>query len=115
MSEQAGSGPGVGCCPSGPALAVVTGLLGVLVREEVAHQRPQGGAVPTAASSILPGDFWSDIPPTWQVTALQQKASRHGADSAGVLSLQHSLSLNFFGNPSFNSYQVQFAVKLAGS
>lgn len=43
------------------------------------------------------------------------QASRDCTDCAGMLILWCLLLLNFFGNASFNSYQVQFAVKLASS
>lgn len=43
------------------------------------------------------------------------QASRDRTDCAGMLILWCLLLLNFFGNASFNSYQVQFAVKLASS
>lgn len=44
-----------------------------------------------------------------------EQTSRHGTNRTRVLIFQCLLSLDFFGNPSFDSYQVQLSVKLASS
>lgn len=69
-------------------------------------QRPQGCAVQAASPRPCQG-FRRRCQPS------VGRPSGHGADGAGVLRLQGLLPLHLFGNPPFNPYQVQLAVKLA--
>lgn len=92
--------------------------VGFLVRKQVSLEHgsvrcPEAGEVPHSNLFCLFGAFG-------QVTShMGDKGPRapsgHSADAARVLTLQRLLPLDLFGNASFNSYQVQFSVKLAGS
>lgn len=99
-SWQAGPGP-QGGRPSGPALTAVTGSCQIPVRKRPSAQQQSVVIPPPSCPGISghippPTPRGGDSPPA--------TPSGHGADSAGVLSLQRLLPLNFFGNPSFDSY-----------
>lgn len=83
-----------------------------LARALASRPRPaRVTSVPPTASCLR--GVRSDTPPAAAHSPLANL--RDGADGAGVLGLQRSLSLQLFGDPSLNAYQVQLAVKLAGS